>query len=246
MSYILKEQLAAAGNYGGSRAAENIRYLVIHYTGNDGDTAANNAAYFQNNVVKASAHYFVDDTTVWRSVPDLRIAWAVGGKRYASADETGGGTMYGVITNTNSISVELCDTRRDGSYQASEATQANAAELCRGLMKQYGIPISNVYRHFDVTGKLCPSYFVDDAAWTAFKARLEDHVTQEEFDTMMDNWLARRAGQAPSGNSQESRRWAEESGLIGGFADGSMQYKSFCTREQIAILLHRFHEKFLR
>ena len=94
MSYVLKERLANPGNYGGSRAVNQIKYLVFHYTGNDGDQAANNAAYFQNNIVQASAHYFVDDTTVWRSVPDLKVAWAVGGKKYANADKTGGGTMY--------------------------------------------------------------------------------------------------------------------------------------------------------
>ena len=64
MSYTIKEQLANSENYGGSRNASQIRYLVYHYTGNDGDRAANNAKYFQNNIVKASAHYFVDDTTV--------------------------------------------------------------------------------------------------------------------------------------------------------------------------------------
>ena len=154
-----KEQLANPGNYGGSRNASQIRYLVYHYTGNDGDKAANNAAYFQRNIVKASAHYFVDDTTVYLSVPDLKIAWSVGGSKYANADKTGGGTMYGVITNTNSISIEMCDTIRNGVYQASEATLANAAALGRELMEKYHIPIENVYRHFDVTGKHCPSYF---------------------------------------------------------------------------------------
>ena len=153
MSYTLKEQLANPGNYGGSRGASQIKYLIFHYTGNDGDKAANNAAYFQQNIVKASAHYFVDDTTVWRSVPDLKVAWAVGGSKYPNADKTGGGTMYGVITNTNSISIEICDTIRNGVYQASEATLANAAELGRELMAKYNIPIENVYRHFDVTGK---------------------------------------------------------------------------------------------
>ena len=94
MSYTLRGLLAAEGNCGGTRTASDIRYLVIHYTGNDGDTAANNAAYYQNSVVEASAHYFVDDTTVYRSVPDLRIAWAVGGKKYASCSESGGGKLY--------------------------------------------------------------------------------------------------------------------------------------------------------
>ena len=54
MSYTLKEQLANPRNYGGSRDASKIRYLVFHYTANDGDTARNNAVYFQNNIVKAS------------------------------------------------------------------------------------------------------------------------------------------------------------------------------------------------
>ena len=134
MAIVIKEQLAASGNYGGSRTAAKIKYLVIHYTGNDGDKAANNAAYYQSNVVEASAHYFVDDTTVFRSVPDLKVAWAVGGKKYDSCDRTGGGTMHGIITNTNSISVELCDTVRDGTYRASEATLANAVALCVELI----------------------------------------------------------------------------------------------------------------
>lgn len=239
MSYILKEQPAAAGNYGGTRAASQIKYLVIHYTGNDGDTAANNAAYFQNNLVKASAHYFVDDTTVYRSVPDLKIAWAVGGKRYSDIKETGGGTMYGVITNQNSLSVELCDTSQNGSYQASAATLENAVILCRELMDRYQIPVSRVYRHFDVTGKHCPSYFMDEITWQSFKARLKTPITQEQFDRMMETWLARLSYRDASPASHEAREWAEASGIITGFSDGSKQYKSFCTREQIAIMLHR-------
>ena len=179
MSYILKEQLAASGNYGGSRYASQIRYLVYHYTGNDGDKAANNASYFQHNIVKASAHYFVDDTTVYLSVPELKVAWSVGGSKYANADKTGGGTMYGVINNTNSISIEMCDTIRNGVYQASEATLANAAALGRALMKKYGIPIENVYRHFDVTRKHCPSYLVNAQKWAEFKKRLEDTMDVE-------------------------------------------------------------------
>ena len=139
MSDVLKELLANPGGYGGSRDASQIKYLVFHDTGNDGDRAVNNAAYFQNNVVEASAHYFVDDTAVWRSVPDLRVAWAVGGKKYANTGKTGGGTMHGIITNTNSISIEMCDTIRNGICQASEDTLANAAALGRELMAGCGI-----------------------------------------------------------------------------------------------------------
>ena len=240
MSYILKEQFAAPENHGGSRSANQIQYLVLHYTGNIGDTAANNAAYFQNNIVKASAHYFVDDTTVYRSVPDLKTAWAVGGKPYSDIGTTGGGTLYGIITNQNSLSVELCGTLGDGSRRPSEATLENVVSLCRELMDRYQIPISRVYRHFDVTGKHCPAYWMEKQAWQSFKDRLDQKMTQEQFDQMMDRWLARRAAMSPAPSSEEARIWAEETEIIGGFSDGSMQYKSFCTREQMAIMLHRF------
>ena len=243
MSYILKEQPAAPENHGGSRGAEEIQYLVLHYTGNDDDTAGANAAYFQTNIVKASAHYFVDDTTVYRSVPDLRIAWSVGGKLYSDTGKTGGGTMYGIITNRNSLSVELCGTLGDGSRRPGEAALENAASLCRELMDRYQIPLSRVYRHFDVTGKHCPSYWMDEAAWQTFKARLKTVPAQaqfDRFDQMMDRWLSRRAAAAPSSSSEEARQWAEEAEIITGFPDGSTQYKAYCTREHMVIMLHRF------
>ena len=226
MSYTIKEQLANSGNYGGSRNASQIRYLVYHYTGNDGDKAANNAKYFQNNIVKASAHYFVDDTTVWRSVPDLKVAWSVGGSKYANADKTGGGTMYGVITNTNSLSIEMCDTIRNGVYQASEATLANAAALGRALMEKYDIPIENVYRHFDVTGKHCPSYLVNAQKWAEFKKRLEVKI--------VDN--------TPSGAHKEGVEWAIANGILTGNSEGDLMLSQPVTRQQMCTMLHRLWE----
>ena len=224
MSYTIKEQLANSGNYGGSRNASQIRYLVYHYTGNDGDRAANNAKYFQNNIVKASAHYFVDDTTVWRSVPDLKVAWSVGGSKYANADKTGGGTMYGVISNTNSLSIEMCDTIRTGVYQASEATLSNAAALGRALMEKYGIPIENVYRHFDVTGKHCPSYLVNAQKWAEFKKRLEVKI--------MDN--------TPSPAHKEGVEWAIANGILTGNSEEDLMLSQPVTRQQMCTMLYRF------
>lgn len=226
MSYIFKEQLAHPRNYGRNRTAGQIKYLVIHYTGNDGDKSANNAAYYQQNVVETSAHYFVDDTTVYRSVPELTVAWAVGGGKWADCGQTGGGTMYGIINNTNSLSIELCDTVRDGSYGVTEATLANAAELCRTLMEKYDIPIEHVYRHFDVTGKHCPAYMMDAAVWTAFKSRL----------------VGRKLDNTPR-ISQEAVDWAKENGILKG-NKGDLMLSSPCTREHVLVFLHRYHEKF--
>lgn len=57
----IQEKRARAENYGGVRKTADIRYLVIHFTANDGDTAKNNADYFAREVAGASAHYFVDE-----------------------------------------------------------------------------------------------------------------------------------------------------------------------------------------
>lgn len=228
MGVPMKEQLAHPRNYGGSRRPSDVRYLVIHYTANDGDRARNNAAYFQNNVVKASAHYFVDDTTVYRSVPDLRVAWSVGGKKYPNAGKTGGGKLHGVVTNRNSISVELCDTVKNGVYQASEATLRNAAALCRDLMRKYHIPIDRVCRHFDVTGKHCPSYMVSEKAWAAFKRRLEDKP--------MDN--------NPAPYARDAVDWAKKNGILTGNQLGDLMLNEPLTRQQFITMLYRYDKKF--
>jgi N-acetylmuramoyl-L-alanine amidase CwlA len=230
MSYILKEVLANPGNYGGSRVASNIRYLVFHYTGNDGDTASGNANYFKNNIVKASAHYFVDDKFVYRSVPDLKVAWSVGGKKYANADKTGGAKMYGKITNTNSINIEMCDTIKNGTYQASEATMQNAIALAKELMAKYNIPLSNVYRHFDVTGKHCPSYLVNTEKWNTFKKCLEEKE--------MDN--------TPATAHKEGVEWAIANGILTGNEKGDLMLSNPITRQQFCTMLYRYHKNFVK
>lgn len=185
----IKVNLAHKKNYGDARSTDKIRYLVIHYTGNDGDTDENNGKYFANNVVEASAHYFVDDDSITQSVPDNYNAWAVGGRKYANCAKTGGGKFYGKCTNGNSLSIEICDDVKNGKVYPSEATIRNALALAKLLMRKYNIPASNVIRHFDVTGKICPAYWCGSAAnnkkWqTEFKDKLGgtgDVYTLTEF-----------------------------------------------------------------
>lgn len=186
MSYTLKKIPCNKNNYGGTRSTSAIKYIVIHFTANDGDSATGNGNYFKNNVVKASAHYFVDDTTVIQSVADNIVAWSVGGSKYSDCKSTGGGTKYGIVTNTNSISIEMCDTKRDGKVMATEATQKNCIKLAVKLMKKYNIPVSNVVRHFDVTGKKCPAYFVEKSKWDAFKTKLKKEYQNSTKDKLKD------------------------------------------------------------
>lgn len=185
----IKIDIAARKNYGGKRTAKDIKYIVIHYTGNDGDSDEANARFFRENIRNASAHYFVDDDSVTQSVPEDFVAYSVGGEKYPSCDRTGGGKWHGKCTNFNSISIELCDTKRNGKFDFTEETLENAAELCRRQMKKYGIPIENVIRHFDVVGKICPAPFVnDEKAWEEFKERIVDEVKYYENINEVPTW----------------------------------------------------------
>lgn len=157
----IKTKLANKKNYGNFRSTSNIKYIVIHYTGNNGDTDENNGKYFANNIVQASAHYFVDSDSITQSVPDNHVAWSVGGKKYNNS----GGKLYGKCTNSNSISIELCDDIKNGIIYPSDKTIQNALELVETLMNKYTIPKENVIRHYDVNGKPCPNYWVEDAKW---------------------------------------------------------------------------------
>ena len=204
-------------NYGSRRGAA-VRYIMCHYTANDGDTSASNARYFASRSVGASAHYFVDDEGVAASVPEDCAAWAVGGEKWSDCVRTGGGTKYGECTNANSISVELCDTCRDGVHDFTEATLSNAGELVRMLMAKYGVPPERVVRHFDVNGKHCPGvpgwWGPEDAEWRKFREGLEDDMTGEEIYNLLCGYLA----------SQPCPEWAKdglEAAVELGVTDGS-------------------------
>ena len=168
----MKKNLSARGNYGGQRDPKDIKYIALHYTANDGDSDEGNANYFHNHIVKASAHYFVDDDSITQSVPDDYVAWSVGGNLYSDCAKTGGGKLFGVAKNQNTLNIEMCDTVKDGVIRASEATIENAIDLIRRKMKQYNIDIDHVIRHFDVNGKHCPAYLMDESKWKKFKARI--------------------------------------------------------------------------
>ena len=178
----IKTLLCNKANYGSKRQMDNL-YIIIHYTGNDGDTALNNATYYHRDTPKTSAHFFVDDKDIYSSVPLTHTAYSVGGLKYESCSWTGGGTMHGIIKNTNSINIEMCDNSpKDGKISLTEKTRKNTEDLVVDLMLKYNIPLERIYRHFDVTGKICPAYFVpygeheNDGQdyWEFFKSNIKE------------------------------------------------------------------------
>lgn len=145
-----------------SRNGNSVKYIVLHYTANKGDTAKNNVDYFYGGNRSASAHYFVDDNSIWQCVEESNAAWAVGDGKGA----------YG-ITNQNSISIEMCCNT---SGVISETTEGNALELVKYLQNKYKVSNNNVVRHYDASRKMCPNWSANNwSRWWNFKSKLAEN-----------------------------------------------------------------------
>ena len=152
------------------------QFIVLHYTGNDNSTAWQNAHYFHESKVEASAHYFIDNDSIFASVPEDDTAWSVGVK-YGDA------SLWGICKNNNSINIELCTF--GGVIQ--EPTVNKAVELTKSLMGKYNIPIDNVVRHYDVCAKDCPAPWVGanggNFLWEIFKAMVNGAPVEQPTPT---------------------------------------------------------------
>lgn len=155
----------------------DIEYLVIHYVGAEG-SAENNCKYFESVYRGASAHYFVGHAgEVWQCVEDKDISWHCGAKSYKHSE----------CRNTNSIGIEMC-CRKGSDWYFEPQTIAATIDLVKELMAKYNIPIGNVIRHYDVTGKTCPEPYVRNINdWNLFKSQLTTTKSEEVISVKKTN-----------------------------------------------------------
>ena len=70
--------------------------------------------------------------------------------------------------NNDTISIEVCHPDKTGQFNS--ATYDSLVKLTKWLCNAADISDSNVIRHYDITGKACPLYFVNnEEAWKQFK-----------------------------------------------------------------------------
>lgn len=143
-----------------------IKYLAIHYTAGSSSAPgrAKNMKSSWEKSQRASADFGVDDRDIYQFNPDPKNykCWSVGDKKDSSS---GGGRLYGIAGNWNTISIEICSTLKKGTslskpnhsgWTFTDEVIENAVKLSKILMKKYNIPIENVVRHYDISGKICP------------------------------------------------------------------------------------------
>ncbi|MDO4274641.1 MAG: peptidoglycan recognition family protein [Eubacteriales bacterium] len=153
-------------------AIDSVKYIAIHYTANPGATAIANRNYFENLAVtqqtKASSHFVVGlDGEVVQCIPTSEMSYATNER------------------NVDTLSIECCHPDETGLF--NDSTYDSVVKLTAWLCTRFGLTEENVIRHYDVTGKNCPKYYVENPdAWTQMKADIagriqEDYVLQENL-----------------------------------------------------------------
>ncbi|MDO4516129.1 MAG: peptidoglycan recognition family protein [Bacillota bacterium] len=136
---------------------EGVEDIAIHYVGNPGSTAQQNHDFFDQPETEVSAHFLVGlDGEVIQCLPM--------DERSAATNER----------NIDTISIEVCHP--DASGQFTQATYDSLVKLTAWLCDYCDIGRDHVIRHYDVTGKLCPLYFVDHPeAWEQFLTDVKNY-----------------------------------------------------------------------
>lgn len=143
-------------------AENNPKCIVVHNTDNfaaGADARAHARAQHDGNFQNISAHYYVDDgDTAYQAAPHSRGCWHVG-------INYGGKNLFQQYGNKNSIGVEMCV---QAGYNYEKAFE-NTAALVREIMRETGIPLERVYRHYDICSKYCPSQIMNRGDWDRMK-----------------------------------------------------------------------------
>lgn len=130
---------------------DGVKNIVIHYVGNPGTSAQNNRDYFDKASTEVSSHFLVGlDGEIIQCVP----LW----EKSAASN----------WRNNDTISIEVCHPDDTGKF--NDETYNSVVRLTAWLLNELGLDESAVIRHYDITGKLCPLYYVEhEDAWNQMK-----------------------------------------------------------------------------
>ena len=146
---------------------EHVRDIVIHYVANPGTSAKQNRNYFEglkdqsgSKTVSASSHYIIgSDGTSLQCIPLDEVAYG----NYPRNDDT--------------VSIECCHPDSDGRF--TDATIKSLIRLTGWLCRELSLNEKHIIRHYDVSGKNCPKYYVEHQdAWRTLKKKLAAGIQQ--------------------------------------------------------------------
>ena len=163
----IEERLLTISPYCRSGEKQNrIQNVVVHWVGNAGSSALGNRNYFNSlatsHKTSASSHYIVGlNGEIIRCIPENEVAFHSG--------------SYSM--NRKSVGIETCHPDWNGKF--ADSTYNNLVELCADICRRYGLTVNNIIRHYDVTGKDCPRYYVQNPPeWIKFKNDVANRLGQ--------------------------------------------------------------------
>lgn len=156
--YVDVQLISLFGAARSGRKLEAVRNVVVHYVGNPATSAEANRNYFANPQTTVCSHFVIGlEGEVIQCVP---------------LDERSAASNH---RNPDTISIEVCHP--DESGQFNDATYASLVKLTAWLCVRFDLTSDDVIRHYDVTGKLCPIYYVENEdAWESFKSDVADEI----------------------------------------------------------------------
>ena len=167
-----------------------IKGIVLHWVANPGSSALQNRNYFESlkdqppglrpdEYRYASAHFIIGlQGEVIQCLLENEMGYHVGANKYNEITLKKLSTYY---PNDCTIGIELCHpVEYDGAGKRitehykwagkfTDLVLDSAAELVLELCERYNLGRNDIYRHYDITGKDCPRYFVNNPEeWKKF------------------------------------------------------------------------------
>lgn len=217
--------------------------VVIHWTANTnrGADAVANRNYFNNwrNHPQhlASAHYIVDDQLVIQCVPENEAAYHVGANAYKDKAKA----VFLGNPNYKTIGIEIC-VNSDGDFSKA---YRNTVLLTANILRRYGWGTDRLWRHYDITGKNCPAFFVKDVTARVYGFQGAD-AGWDKFTWDVTMELRKRVGEALGMFKDIMYHWAKgpiervaKEGLLKGDDKGCFNPDNGLTRAEFAVVLDR-------
>lgn len=164
---VIKKEFLTPNPYSRpQKTLKQVKGIVVHYTANPGTTAENNHDYFEGlaytKTTSVSSHFIIGlEGEIIQCIPLTEIA-------YASNER-----------NKDTISIECCHPDETGKF--NDETYESLVALTAALCHEYHLEEEDIIRHYDITQKLCPLYFVEhEDAWISFKAEVMEEVIRLE------------------------------------------------------------------
>lgn len=180
---ITENLLSKGASHGRTCTKMTPKGIVVHYVGNPGSSASANRNWFENGAGGActSAHYVIGlSGEVLLLIPENECAQHAG-KAYAAQY-----TEQAKKNNSMYIGIECCHPDASGKF--NEKTRASLIALCADICRRYGFdPRKDIFRHYDVTGKSCPLYYVNYTdAWALLLKDMETAAKPEQTSVCFD------------------------------------------------------------